>query len=71
MGIRGGPIAYSSAGCGCLRRMMAVAASGVSTRSTGSSIVLKGWLSRIVKIEKATSAEVTGVPSWNNASLRR
>ena len=46
---------------------MAVAASGVSTAATGASIVLKGWLSRIVRIENATSADVTG---WRGPYLK-
>ena len=52
-------------------RMIAVCGSGVSTFSTGPIIEVKGWLALIAMIEKATSAEVTGLPSWNTAFLRR
>ena len=59
------------AGCGLLSRRMAVCGSGVSTFATGENIGLKGWFFLIVSIEKATSSEVTGLPSWNFAFLRR
>ena len=51
--------------------MIAVCASGVSTLSTGPSIVWNGWFALIAMIENATSALVTGLPSWNTAFLRR
>ena len=51
------------AGCGLLSRRMAVCGSGVSTFATGENIVLKGWFFLIVSIEKATSSDVTGLPS--------
>lgn len=59
------------AGCGLESRMTAVWGSGVSTASTGSNMVLKGWLALIAMMEKATSSEVTGLPSWNTASGTR
>ncbi len=70
MGHSAGDIASTMAGCGTLMRMMAVYASGVSTFSTGPSMVVNGWLALMAMMEKATSAEVTGLPSWNTASLR-
>ena len=58
------------AGCGLESRMTAVWGSGVSTASTGSNMVLRGgWLDSMM--EKATSSEVTGLPSWNTASGTR
>ncbi len=71
IGHSAGDIASTIAGCGSLMRMMAVWASGVSTFSTGPIIVWNGWLALIAMIEKATSAEVIGLPSWNTAFLRR
>ncbi len=64
-------IASSSAGCGSARRITAVCASGSVTALTGANMVLNGWLSRTVSTENCTSADVTGRPSWNFASLRR
>lgn len=51
--------------------MTAVCGSGVSTAVTGANMVLKGWFCLIVKMEKATSSEVTGLPSWKVASGTR
>ncbi len=51
--------------------MTAVWASGVSIASTGANIDLNGWFSLIVMIEKATSSDVTGVPSWKVAFFTR
>ena len=64
-------IASSSAGCGCESLSTAVCASGVSTASTGAYMVLKGWFSCTVRIEKATSLEVIGLPSWKVAPSTR
>ena len=64
-------MASTIAGCGVLMRMMAVCASGVSTFSTGPSIVVKGWFALIAMMENATSSEVMGLPSWNTAPRRR
>ena len=71
IGASAGDIASTMAGCGVAMRMMAVYGSGVSTFSTGPSMVENGWLALIAMIEKATSAEVIGLPSWNTAFLRR
>ena len=60
-------MARSSAGCGWLRLITTVLASGVSMLETGANIVWKGWFSLIVMIEKATSSLVTGLPSWKVA----
>ena len=51
--------------------MTAVYGSGVSTFSTGPIMVVNGWLALMAMMENATSAEVTGLPSWNTAFLRR
>lgn len=40
---------------------------GVSTRSTGASIVLNAWFDLMVMIDQATSSDVTGRPSWKVA----
>lgn len=71
IGHSAGDMARMMAGCGMLMRMMAVYGSGVSTFSTGASMVVNGWLALIAMIEKATSSEVIGLPSWNTASWRR
>ena len=71
IGHSAGDMASTMAGCGVLMRMMAVWASGVSTLSTGPIMVVNGWLALMAMIENATSADVTGLPSWNTASLRR
>jgi len=63
-------IASVSAGCGCFSLTTTVWASGVSTPVTAPSEVLNGWLAFWVSIENLTSAEVTGLPSWNVASVR-
>lgn len=34
-------------------------------------MVWNGWLALMAMMEKATSAEVMGLPSWNTAFLRR
>ena len=60
-------MASSRAGWGLDSLMTAVWSSGVSTRSTGAYIVLKGWFSFTVRIENATSFEVMGMPSWKVA----
>jgi hypothetical protein len=71
IGQSAGDIASRIAGCGVRSRTIAVCGSGVSTFSTGASMVLKGWFVLMAMIEKATSADVTGWPSWNTAFLRR
>src|SRR5574337_1734565 len=71
IGHSAGDIASTIAGCGVLMRMIAVCASGVSAFSTGPIMVWNGWLALIAITENATSAEVTGLPSWNTAFLRR
>ena len=48
-------------------RMIAMLGEGVSTRSTGPNIDWNGWKAFAVMIEKATSSEVIGLPSWNVA----
>ena len=66
-----GDMASTIAGWGRLMRMIAVCGSAVSTFSTGPSMVWNGWLALMAMIEKATSSEVIGLPSWNSAFLRR
>ena len=64
-------MASCRAGCGWVRRMTAVCGSGVSTVSTAPNMVLNGWFAFTVSTEKATSSEVTGLPSWKRALPRR
>ena len=71
IGHSAGDMASTMAGCGVPMRMMAVWGSGVSTFSTGPIMVVKGWLALMAMMEKATSSEVMGLPSWNTAPLRR
>ena len=60
-------MASSRAGWGCESLMTAVRSSGVSTLSTGAIMVLNGWFAFTVMMEKATSLEVMGWPSWKVA----
>ena len=70
-GISAGDMASRMAGCGRDMRSTAVCGSGVSTLSTGASMVWNGWFCLTAMTENATSSDVTGLPSWNSASLRR
>jgi len=67
IGQNGGDSASRIAGCGAESRITAMLGAGVSTRSTGANIDWNGWFALIVMIEKATSSEVIGLPSWNVA----
>ncbi len=72
IGVRCGDRDSSSEGTGRFVRMMAVYESGVSTPVTFAYIATpNGWLFLTMSIENATSAEVTGMPSWNTAFFTR